>query len=134
MPYWASGRKVLPANRVIIGDGGHQMGFKVITGTLEGHGTYNTVGDVTTWSFLHIHDDNGEDHMLKDVRTRELMSTYLMTVPNYGTFVISEGVLRSEERRVGKECVSTCRSRWSAFNTKRKMMELLEKQYTTSHN
>src|SRR3546814_8875807 len=24
--------------------------------------------------------------------------------------------LRSEERRVGKECVSTCRSRWSPFN------------------
>src|SRR3546814_18507667 len=23
---------------------------------------------------------------------------------------------RSEERRVGKECVSTCRSRWSAFH------------------
>src|SRR3546814_12636059 len=23
------------------------------------------------------------------------------------------GVFRSEERRVGKECVSTCRSRWS---------------------
>src|SRR3546814_13405716 len=25
------------------------------------------------------------------------------------------GVLRSEERRVGKECVSTCRSRWSPY-------------------
>src|SRR3546814_14139098 len=25
-------------------------------------------------------------------------------------------VERSEERRVGKECVSTCRSRWSAYN------------------
>src|SRR3546814_13719442 len=25
----------------------------------------------------------------------------------------AEGVPRSEERRVGKECVSTCRSRWS---------------------
>src|SRR3546814_11043031 len=25
----------------------------------------------------------------------------------------AHGVLRSEERRVGKECVSTCRSRWS---------------------
>src|SRR3546814_5942542 len=25
-------------------------------------------------------------------------------------------VLRSEERRVGKECVSTCRSRWSPYN------------------
>src|SRR3546814_17979481 len=23
---------------------------------------------------------------------------------------------RSEERRVGEECVSTCRSRWSAYN------------------
>src|SRR3546814_6309828 len=25
----------------------------------------------------------------------------------------AEGMERSEERRVGKECVSTCRSRWS---------------------
>src|SRR3546814_19967624 len=25
-------------------------------------------------------------------------------------------VPRSEERRVGKECVSTCRSRWSPYN------------------
>src|SRR3546814_10840540 len=27
-----------------------------------------------------------------------------------------EMVERSEERRVGKECVSTCRSRWSAYH------------------
>src|SRR3546814_19466293 len=27
--------------------------------------------------------------------------------------------LRSEERRVGKECVSTCRSRWSPYNYKK---------------
>src|SRR3546814_18974249 len=27
---------------------------------------------------------------------------------------------RSEERRVGKECVSTCRSRWSPYHTKQK--------------
>src|SRR3546814_10201043 len=27
---------------------------------------------------------------------------------------------RSEERRVGKECVSTCRSRWSTFHSKKK--------------
>src|SRR3546814_14704522 len=26
------------------------------------------------------------------------------------------GVYRSEERRVGKECVSTCRSRWSPYH------------------
>src|SRR3546814_21197984 len=27
---------------------------------------------------------------------------------------------RSEERRVGKECVSTCRSRWSPYHEKKK--------------
>src|SRR3546814_16893839 len=26
------------------------------------------------------------------------------------------GEVRSEERRVGKECVSTCRSRWSTYH------------------
>src|SRR3546814_20897050 len=29
-------------------------------------------------------------------------------------------VNRSEERRVGKECVSTCRSRWSQYHSKKK--------------
>src|SRR3546814_9874176 len=29
-------------------------------------------------------------------------------------------VCRSEERRVGKECVSTCRSRWSPYHSKKK--------------
>src|SRR3546814_20544594 len=28
--------------------------------------------------------------------------------------------VRSEERRVGKECVSTCRSRWSPYHEKKK--------------
>src|SRR3546814_20815482 len=30
------------------------------------------------------------------------------------------GYRRSEERRVGKECVRTCRSRWSPYNSKKK--------------
>src|SRR3546814_6535753 len=29
---------------------------------------------------------------------------------------IGYGLPRSEERRVGKECVSTCRSRWSPYH------------------
>src|SRR3546814_16930689 len=32
----------------------------------------------------------------------------------------SNGEGRSEERRVGKECVSTCRSRWSQYPSKKK--------------
>src|SRR3546814_4358055 len=31
-----------------------------------------------------------------------------------GTYRYNDG--RSEERRVGKECVSTCRSRWSPYH------------------
>src|SRR3546814_18496772 len=30
---------------------------------------------------------------------------------------------RSEERRVGKECVSTCRSRWSPYHEKKKKVQ-----------
>src|SRR3546814_13903775 len=32
----------------------------------------------------------------------------------------AEAVGRSEERRVGKECVSTCRSRWAPYHSKKK--------------
>src|SRR3546814_19855693 len=35
---------------------------------------------------------------------------------------------RSEERRVGKECVSTCRSRWSPYTYNRK--HIGKEQYT----
>src|SRR3546814_20786851 len=31
---------------------------------------------------------------------------------------------RSEERRVGKECVSTCRTRWSPYHYKKKREEI----------
>src|SRR3546814_14779055 len=34
---------------------------------------------------------------------------------------------RSEERRVGKECVSTCRSRWSPYHSKNKNHRKTEK-------
>src|SRR3546814_14058717 len=38
---------------------------------------------------------------------------------------------RSEERRVGKECVSTCRSRWSPYPEKKKSKNDTEKRYNT---
>src|SRR3546814_12575359 len=47
-----------------------------------------------------------------------------------GGLVLCEKVLgkrRSDERRVGKECVSTCRSRWSPYHYKKK-------PETQSHN
>src|SRR3546814_17586775 len=33
------------------------------------------------------------------------------------------GHRRSEERRVGKECVSTCRSRWSPYHSNKKIQD-----------
>src|SRR3546814_17327740 len=36
---------------------------------------------------------------------------------------------RSEERRVGKECVSTCRSRWPPEHEKKKKIEKIKKKY-----
>src|SRR3546814_18984721 len=40
-----------------------------------------------------------------------------------------EVVMRSEERRVGKECVSTCRFRWSPYHSKNKYTLLGRQQY-----
>src|SRR3546814_11165650 len=41
---------------------------------------------------------------------------------------------RSEERRVGKECVSTCRSRWSPENYKKKsLMPIVSNILTIIH-
>src|SRR3546814_17559659 len=39
----------------------------------------------------------------------EVVARYVFDAPTQWAF-------RSEERRVGKECVSTCRSRWSPYH------------------
>src|SRR3546814_17288361 len=39
---------------------------------------------------------------------------YLFAISSLGVYGIV--MARSEERRVGKECVSTCRSRWSPYH------------------
>src|SRR3546814_11094390 len=55
-----------------------------------------------------------------------LMSAKLLSEPP------AKSANRSEERRVGKECVSTCRSRWSPYHYKKK--EKQQKQYTEHSN
>src|SRR3546814_15835035 len=41
---------------------------------------------------------------------------------------INQHCSRSEERRVGKECVSTCRSRWSTYHEKKKYNNNISKR------
>ena len=46
--------------------------------------------------------------------------TYNLPVAGYDTVVLDTGLVledgRSEERRVGKECLRLCRSRWSPYH------------------
>src|SRR3546814_12086238 len=58
-----------------------------------------------------------------EVASRLLAASALIALPTvfvvawlYSAWSAKKSVLRSEERRVGKECVSTCRSRWSPYH------------------
>src|SRR3546814_19609510 len=56
-----------------------------------------------------------------DLDNQQVLSTdqLRLEVDAYARFRIVDplkAVVRSEERRVGKECVSTCRSRWSPYH------------------
>src|SRR3546814_13724610 len=44
----------------------------------------------------------------------------IMEAPLLGWKIDTAEDRRSEERRVGKECVSTCRSRWSRYHNTKK--------------
>src|SRR3546814_12863065 len=65
-------------------------------------------------------------HPDQSYQTLEGMSSYVQTLLmklglKYRVLRLCGGDMgRSEERRVGKECVSTCRSRWSPYHKKKK--------------
>src|SRR3546814_16861239 len=48
------------------------------------------------------------------------------TVGVTGAGAVTMADLRSDERRVGKECVSTCRSRWSPYHSKKKKTAIID--------
>src|SRR3546814_4374053 len=47
---------------------------------------------------------------------QKLLCSILVALRREGSWRQLQQQLRSEERRVGKECVSTCRSRWSQYH------------------
>src|SRR3546814_180192 len=56
--------------------------------------------------------DHSDERARADLVAR-MADNVVVLVSDAGTPLISD---RSEERRVGKECVSTCRSRWSPYH------------------
>src|SRR3546814_1018882 len=70
--------------------------------------------------------EGGSDLARGDIRAllKMLVDVVVQTKKTDGEFRVTEiyydpegrHAARSEERRVGKECVSTCRSRWSPYH------------------
>src|SRR3546814_4923712 len=56
------------------------------------------------------------DHYLQIIANRAPIGFEAEFVGTRGNSTRYRGILKSEERRVGKECVSTCRSRWSPYH------------------
>src|SRR3546814_5223177 len=72
-------------------------------------------GGVTGGALIIVGEDYGEGSSIMQERTHAFAMKSQMWLldprPNLTSIVDA----RSEERRVGKECVSTCRSRWSPY-------------------
>src|SRR3546814_11165821 len=108
------------------GADGPRMEMNRIAGSVQAHRD--------GFGFL-IPDAGGKDVFLSPRQMRSLMNgdRVLVRVIGLDYKGRTEGVVaagiervsrsvvgRSEERRVGQECVSTCRSRWSPYHEKKK--------------
>src|SRR3546814_11214183 len=70
------------------------------------------------WDKVSDRDRAFRDFVEGLIRVRRTWSTLRRSSFMHGQQVGGSGienVIRSEERRVGKECVSTCRSRWWTY-------------------
>src|SRR3546814_18508986 len=96
--------------------------------------------DVCSSDLLHLHGLEIDPHLFYPQGTSNPKADYITIKPGEhflyrfqlpeehptGTFWYhpprpnSVAIQRSEERRVGKECVSPCRSRWSRYHYKKK--------------
>src|SRR3546814_16444907 len=72
---------------------------------------------------VRFRDVGGSEDLHSTERYDLRQETACRLGPKCSTFRHSYSILRaerSEERRVGKECVSTCQSRWSPYHNKKK--------------
>src|SRR3546814_16730921 len=82
----------------------------VLSAAREGVGAGRVVGVVQPHRFTRL-----RDHM-DDFQQAFNDADIVLALPVYAAGEAPIDGIRSEERRVGKECVSTCRSRWSQYH------------------
>src|SRR3546814_9704600 len=79
---------------------------------------------ISDWSSDVCSSDLTAGKRLQEPDVRDWRGEFNVTHPfaadlrhsDFNTALFAHDALRSEERRVGKECVSTCRSRWSPYH------------------
>src|SRR3546814_13765338 len=64
--------------------------------------------------------DSSSGHLRRLLRRKVALSARVHGTDAEEGRAAVDRVIRSEERRVGKECVSTCRSRWWTYHSKKK--------------
>ena len=76
------------------------------------------VADAATVRFFSNTNDSGAGSLRASIAASAAGDTVAFSTPNPSTIVLTSGelALRSEERRVGKECRIRCRSRWSPYH------------------
>src|SRR3546814_17131541 len=65
-----------------------------------------------TFGGINLEDIKSPECFIVDGALRKKMKIPVFNDDQHGTAI----TVRSEERRVGKECVSKCRSRWSPYH------------------
>src|SRR3546814_19353361 len=81
------------------------------------------IADPTTYELLKPIQKGQVDMSDEEIVDRHMLPMIIETARCLGDGIVETPteaamglILRSEERRVGKECVSTCRSRWSPYH------------------
>src|SRR3546814_16369245 len=82
---------------------------QALTGRVRSTVTVDAAGKERLLYIVLTNATPGDDEQFNDWYT----NTHIPDVLAVPGFVAAQ---RSEERRVGKECVSTCRSRWSPYH------------------
>src|SRR3546814_898246 len=72
--------------------------------------------DEGEWPRMSPEDRIAAVQRFADVYAVRMMDMAQVITTEMGSPISFSQLARSEERRVGKECVSTCRSRWSPYH------------------